>query len=216
MKRKLIPLILLIVFVAVIAGAYLLYQRLAGDAQPGLVVEPGASTSESSPAPDSAPSAEATPLPENTATPEQTEEPRIEAPDFTVYDADGNPTKLSDFEGKPVILNFWASWCGPCRSEMPEFEQAYAQYGEDIQFVIVNSTDGYQETVDSASEFLAENGYTFPAWYDTDFEASAAYGVTGLPTTFFIDSEGYLEAYASGALNAEILQQGIDMILPAA
>ena len=72
-----------------------------------------------------------------------------------------------------MILNFWASWCGPCRSEMPEFEQAYAQYGEDIQFVMVNSTDGYQETVDSASEFLAENGYNFPAWYDTDFEASA-------------------------------------------
>ena len=142
------------------------------------------------------------------------EELRTEAPDFTVYDADGSAVKLSDLEGKPVILNFWASWCGPCKSEMPDFEEACAQYGGDIHFMMVNSTDGSRETVDTASAYLADNGYTFPAYFDTDFEASTAYGVTGLPTTFFIDSEGYLVAYARGALNAETLQTGIDMLLP--
>ena len=58
--------------------------------------------------------------------------------DFTVYDEEGNAVKLSDFEGKPVVLNFWASWCGPCKSEMPDFEEAYGEYGEEIQFLMVN------------------------------------------------------------------------------
>ena len=204
MKRNTLTALLIAAFVVVLGGALLLYRGLAGSAQPGLVAEQ----------PTAAPGAP--PLPENIAAPEETEPPRTEAPDFTVYDGEGNAVQLSGFEGKPVILNFWASWCGPCQSEMPDFQDAFDRYGEDIHFVMVNSTDGMRETVDTAAGFLEDSGYTFPAYYDTDFDASATYGVSGLPTTFFIDSEGYLVAYASGALNAEILQQGIDMILPAA
>ncbi|MBQ4347432.1 MAG: TlpA family protein disulfide reductase, partial [Firmicutes bacterium] len=87
------------------------------------------------------------------------------APDFTVYDSEGNAVMLSDFIGKPIVLNFWASWCGPCKMEMPEFNEAYAELGEDIQFLMVNVTTG-RETQESASAFIEENGYSFPVFYD--------------------------------------------------
>lgn len=140
------------------------------------------------------------------------EEELSKAPDFTVYDIDGNAVSLSDFVGKPVIVNFWASWCGPCKSEMPDFETAYKEYGEDIHFLIVNMTDGSSETVESASEFIAEAGYTFPVYYDTDLDAAMTYNVYSIPATYFIDAEGNAIAQGSGALDLETINKGIDMI----
>ncbi len=137
---------------------------------------------------------------------------RTMAPDFTVYDLAGNEILLSDHFGKPIVLNFWASWCGPCQSEMPDFDEAYAELGEDIQFMMVNLTTG-RETLDSASSFIEENGYSFPVFYDTDLEAASAYGAYSLPTTYFIDSNGYVIAQAVGAINRETLQRGIEMII---
>ena len=134
------------------------------------------------------------------------------APDFTVYDVEGNAYNLSDFRGKPVIVNFWASWCGPCKSEMPDFQEVYDLYGEKIHFLMVNMTDGAQETVESASAFIGESGYTFPIYYDTDMDAAYTYGVYSIPTTYFFDAEGYCIAYGSGALDRETIQTGIDMI----
>ena len=134
------------------------------------------------------------------------------APDFTVYDLEGKAHKLSDFRGKPVVLNFWASWCGPCKSEMPDFDEAYRQHGGEIHFLMVNLTDGYQETVESASSFVAGSGYSFPVYYDTDMDGAATYGVSSVPVTYFIDDEGYLIAYGRGALTASALNEGIGMI----
>ena len=134
------------------------------------------------------------------------------APDFTVYDQAGNAVRLSDYRGTPVVLNFWASWCGPCRSEMPDFDAAYQELGEEIQFLMVNLTDGSRETVEGASEFVKEQGYSFPILFDSSYEASTAYQVFSIPTTIFIDAEGYGVAQASGAIDREILQEGIDMI----
>ena len=136
------------------------------------------------------------------------------APDFTVYDIDGDAVSLSDFIGKPVIINFWASWCGPCKMEMPEFEEKYNELGDDIQFLMVNLTDGNRETIDTASAFIEEQGYLFPVYYDTDFDAAITYGVYSLPSTLFIDAEGYGIAQAVGAIDRETLQRGIDLILP--
>jgi len=135
------------------------------------------------------------------------------APDFTVYDSEGNQVHLSDFFGKPIILNFWASWCGPCKMEMPDFEAAYQTHGDQVHFMIVNLTDGYQETMETAQAYLAEQGYTFPVYFDTDRNAAMTYNTNAIPTTYFIDADGFAVAWAQGALDAERLQMGLDMIL---
>ena len=180
-------LIWILLFAVIIAGASVLYDHLRSQMAPvGLATE--TTSSETA----------------GTATP---------APDFTVYDIDGNAHKLSDFRGKPVILNFWASWCGPCQMEMPDIESAWQEYGEEIHFLIVDLTDGSQETVEKASAYINENGYTFPVYFDTAMEGAYAYGVTGIPVTYFIDAEGNFVAYYQSAMSAEILQQGIDMLL---
>jgi len=150
------------------------------------------------------------PVPGTVAQPQDAQ--RVEAPDFTVIDGEGNEVKLSDFRGKPVVLNFWASWCGPCKSEMPAFDEKYRQLGDEVVFMMINATDGGRETVDTAKEFISDSGYSFPVYYDTMYEANYFYGVTALPTTFFIDAEGYAVGYTSGAMSEAFLQQCIDLI----
>ena len=135
------------------------------------------------------------------------------AADFTVYDLEGNTHTLSEFRGKPVIVNFWASWCGPCKSEMPDFEEKFQEYGEEIQFLMVNLTDGSQETVDTAQGYIDDQGYTFPVYFDTDYSAAIAYSVSAVPATYFIDASGALIAYGKGAMSADTLQRGIDMLI---
>lgn len=145
-------------------------------------------------------------------TEESTEEELVMAPDFTVYDKDGNAVSLSDFIGKPTVVNFWASWCGPCQMEMPDFDEKYQELGSEVNFLMVNMTDGSRETLETAKEFLAEAGYSFPVYFDTDMDAAMTYGVNSLPSTYFIDAEGYAIVMAQGMINAVALQQGIDMI----
>ena len=134
------------------------------------------------------------------------------APNFTVYDLAGNEVNLTDFFGKPIIVNFWASWCGPCQMEMPDFDSAFTAYKEEIEFLMVNMTDGSRETIEEASSFIEEKGYTFPLYYDTEYSAAITYSVSSLPTTYFIDADGNLIAHARGAIDANTLQRGIDMI----
>jgi len=137
------------------------------------------------------------------------------APDFTMYDIDGNAYKLSDFRDKPVILNFWASWCGPCKAEMPDFEEAYRTYGEDIQFLIVNLTDASSETVETASAYIAQQGYTFPVYYDVAMEGAVGYGIYAIPVTYFIDAKGSVRAFNEGMISADVLESNIAALLAA-
>lgn len=200
-KKALLALVL--AFAALIIGASFLYEGLS-DRNPAQQLA-------TMPVQTTAPSADDT-VPDTTAE----EDLVIPAVDFTVYDADGNAVKLSDFYGKPIVLNFWASWCGPCKSEMPDFQKACTDLDGEVQFLMVNMTDGSRETLDTAKAFLANSGYTFPVFFDTDLYAAIKYSVYALPTTYFINAEGHLVAYAEQALSADVLQMGIDMILPPA
>lgn len=132
------------------------------------------------------------------------------APDFTVIDSDGNEVKLSDLRGKPVVVNFWASWCGVCKTGMPDFEEAYAAYGDDVHFMMVNLTAG-GETQDVAQAYIQEKGYTFPVYFDTEMSAASAYGVNAVPVTYLVDAAGNLIAYGQGRLGLEGIEQGIEM-----
>lgn len=207
MQKKTSFLVLVLVLAALIGGAYVLYGRLsAGAGADNLSVQ--------TPPPAQTPGETGTP--QDSAAPEETEPPKVEAPDFTVVDADGTEVKLSDYVGKPIVLNFWASWCSPCKSEMPEFNAAWEELDGEVQFLMVNMTDGARETVESAREYVEGEGFTFPVLFDTKSEAAIAYSAYSLPTTYFIDAEGYVTARAVGAIDGETLQKGLDLIHPQA
>ena len=198
MAKKKMVLILILVFVLLLGGAYVLYKQL----EPSL-------------APDQLAAQTTNAADDQNDSGDSDEQEQVAAPDFTVYDASGNPVKLSDYFGKPIVLNFWASWCGPCQMEMPDFQEKYEALNGQVQFLMINMTDGSRETVTSASEFIKDQGYTFPVFYDTETDAAAAYRANSLPTTYFIDANGYVIARATGAISGDTLQRGIDMITEA-
>ncbi len=198
MNKKKIIMIFVLVFILILGGAGILYKQLGQKLAPDLLATQ---------TPQETKSTET-----STPTTQEDESEKILAPDFTVYDLDGNEVHLSDFIGKPVVLNFWASWCGPCKMEMPDFNEKYLEIGEEVQFLIINMTDDSRETVETASAFIAEQSYSFPVFYDTDQDAASTYGVYSIPTTYFIDADGNVIAQATGVIGAETLQQGIDMI----
>ena len=190
MDKKKNLLIIVAALVLLIVGASVLYKQLGANL-----------------APEQLAAAETTP-PEETGT----QPSAVPAPDVTVYDREGNPVKLSDYFGKPIVMNFWASWCGPCKIEMPDFNEKSQELEGKVHFLMVNMTDGDRETVETASKFIEAQGYTFPVFFDTTTEAAYTYGAYSLPTTFFIDAEGNAIAQATGAISGETLQRGIDMI----
>ena len=182
MNNKKKTLILIILFIILIAGSSVLYNQLSKNYQPEVLLsEDNKSNIDSDITSDDAnfnteykdtdsESEEITDQTENSSSKNQNL-----APNFTVYDLEGNEVNLTDFFGKPIILNFWASWCGPCKMEMPDFNEAYETYKDEIHFLMVNMTDGSRETVEKASSFITENGYTFPVYYDTDYSATITY-----------------------------------------
>ena len=149
----------------------------------------------------------------------------VAAPDFTLTDQFGNTHTLSEYKGKTVFLNFWATWCGPCRMEMPYIQQVYEDYGSNSGDVIIlgvanpkteerpKNSDVTQEEVEA---FLSENGYTYPVAMDLDGSIFAAYGIQAFPTTFMIDTEGNVYGYVAGSLSEDmirnIIQQTIDSV----
>ncbi|MCL2122055.1 MAG: redoxin domain-containing protein [Clostridiales bacterium] len=188
-----------------IIGSSVLYSALADRVSPPDPFEAsgaasGAASGQASAATDS-PSAE-----------EDKKEERIPAPDFIVQDAEGNPVALSDLAGNPVVLNFWASWCPPCRSEMPEFNRVYEELGDTVQFMMINAVGSRGETKEDGLRYIAEEAFTFPVYFDMEQEAVIEYGIRAFPTSIFIDAEGYVVAGVEGAINEETLKRGITMI----
>ena len=121
------------------------------------------------------------------------------APDFTAVLTDGTEFTLSEQQGKVVLLNFWATWCGPCVREMPAFEKLYGEYGEDIAILAVNC----MESEDIVKAFQDENGYTFPIACDPEGDVSLKYPSQGIPYTLVIDEKGIIQNIYVGAADAE-------------
>ena len=173
MQKKLRFVLLAVVLVLVLGGAYAGYQKLGSTVQtPDISVSVPASESFT---------------------------------DCTVYTADGRNVALSSLLDKPVVVNFWATWCPFCVEEFPELQKAFEDYGDKVNFAMVNYTDGVRETVETASAYIAENGYTFPVYYDLDSSALDNYGVYSFPTTLIFAPDGSQAFRYSGALTYEMV-----------
>jgi thiol-disulfide isomerase/thioredoxin len=222
MNSKTKTILSLIIFVLFLAGAYFVYNGFVNKSQPdtGNTQPPDTVQQNSGAQPDENNGSDAQPDENNGSgaegvTEDETEqsEEKLKALDFTVYDKEGNKVNLSDFYGKPIIINFWATWCPYCVEEMPLFEEKYKEYGEEINFLMVDAVDGNRETKEKGEKFIEDSGFTFPVYFDTDEDASYTYQAYSLPTTVFIDADGYIIAYQPGMLTPDMMQKGIDLIL---
>ena len=200
MKNKTL-LITSLIFVALMLFAYTIYPKLSEKFFDSNVNEQPTSPTE---AVSDTLTTEAV---SDTLTPETQADttPTVQSPDFTVYDTDGNAVMLSSFFGKPIVINFWATWCGPCKSELPAFDSASARYEGEVVFLMVNLTDGHRDTVDKVKTFVENNSYTFPVYFDTTMEAATDYGVYSIPETVFINADGSLMDIRIGALSESAL-----------
>lgn len=129
--------------------------------------------------------------------------------DFTVTDVNGKAVKLSGFIGKPVVINFWAAWCAPCRSELPHFDKLAKEMKGQAEFLMVS----VYLNKEYVKQFVSQSGYTFPLYFDDNEEGSNAYEVTGIPVTVFINAEGNVKAKVTGAMSEAVLRSYINQIL---
>lgn len=130
-------------------------------------------------------------------------------PDFELETMSGEVVKLSDLKGKKVILNFWASWCGPCKAEMPHMEKYYKQHKEssNVEIVAVNLTSAERRGLDGVTEFIDSYGLTFPIPLDKDGKVSGDYSVITIPTTFFLGTDGKLSQKIIGPMDESMIEE---------
>ena len=152
---------------------------------------------------------------------EESEQQLTPAPlaDFELTDQFGNTHTLSDYKGKVIFLNFWATWCGPCRNEMPDIQKLYEEYsaqGEDAEVVILGIAGpgiGQEGSAEEIADFMEENGYTYPVLMDAGGEMFTRYGISAFPTTFMIDKDGNVYGYVPGQMTENIMRSIIDQTL---
>lgn len=140
-------------------------------------------------------------------------EPGAMAPDFELETWDGETIQLSELEGKKVILNFWATWCGPCREEMPEMEEFYQERGDEVEILAVNLTNT-ETNLSDVGEYMEEFEYTYPILLDKDGEVSETYkGSVAVPTTYFIGTDGRIQApRKTGPMTYTFMEETIQSI----
>ena len=157
--------------------------------------------------PQAAPTAQVTSQPQESEKPEESQAP-IPALDFTLADQFGNTHTLEEYKGKTILLNFWATWCGPCRSEMPDLQAIYEDYGKNEKDLVVLGVAapnlGQEGAEADITAFLEENGYTYPTLMNTDASLFYSYGISSFPTTFMIDKDGNVYGYIIGAQSREV------------
>lgn len=145
---------------------------------------------------------------------ENQEKKRVPIIDFELYDQDGKKHKLSDYKGKTVFLNFWATWCPPCRAEMPHINELYKEYNsnkDDVVILGVASPNlGREGSEDLIKKVLDKEGHTFPVALDEGGEVVYKYGINSFPATFIIDKEGYITKYIPGAMNKDTMKSLIE------
>ena len=158
--------------------------------------------------------ATAEPTAQPTAEPEKKDEVmgpvmRNMARNFKSYDDAGNAVSLSDMRGKPVVVNFFASWCGPCKMEMPYFDELYHQYGEQVTFMMVNLCAFGNDTKENGKKMVEQGGWMFPVYFDSDGDAVLAYSIRSMPTTIFVGADGELKGRHTGVISREALEKTI-------
>ena len=143
----------------------------------------------------------------------------VRAYEFEMEDQFGNVHRLDDYKGKVIFLNFWATWCGPCRNEMPEIQMLYEEYaaqGENAEVAVIGVAGpgmGGEGSREEITAFMEENGYTYPVLMDETGEMFSYYGISAFPTTFMIDRDGNVYGYVSGQLTEDIMRSIIDQTL---
>lgn len=195
MNSKLKSLLILAVILIIIAGSYIAYKQLSQNFEQNAAADTASAAPESTAVPAESPEAE-----QKTA-----------AADFSAIDLNGNKVKLSDYYGKPIVLNFWATWCFYCTEEMPVFQKVYEEMGQEVTFLMVNMTGSNNETVEKAKAYIVEQGYTFPVLFDIEQNVAITYSVRSIPMTIFIDSDGNFAAHSSGTLDEAALRQGLEL-----
>lgn len=134
--------------------------------------------------------------------------------DFMLYDQYGEAHTLSEYKGKVVFLNIWATWCPPCKEEMPHIEELYEEYNKNQDDVVIlgvaSPNLGREGSEDHIKEFLEENNYTFPVVLDENASMVYGYGISAFPSTFIINKEGYITRYIPGAMNKETMKSLIE------
>ncbi len=134
---------------------------------------------------------------------------RMDRFDFTLQDVNGQPFTLSDYSGKTVAVNFWATWCPPCREEMPDLDAYYRAHLPDGDFILVAINDGEDPLM--ARAFMEQNGFSFPALVDPTSSIAISQGINGLPTTLIIDPAGQIIYRHSGMITPDILDAQVKL-----
>jgi cytochrome c-type biogenesis protein len=144
------------------------------------------------------------------ATTSQPEREVIMAPDFTLTGSTGEAISLSDYRGKIVFLNFWTTWCKYCLEEMPDFQEAYEKYGDDLQILLVNVTTDENIDRQGVIDWYEQFDYTMPMVLDEDGDVTSQFTIPGYPTTYFIDRDGSIIAYYPGLMSTELIDEVIE------